>query len=59
MRSKALGANTVTERASRGELGPRMTIKSGQGPDGQTTLAAREEVLATIRAELGDDLVAA
>jgi hypothetical protein len=36
-----------------------VTIKTGRGPDGPTTLSALEEVLATIRVELGDDQVAA
>jgi hypothetical protein len=39
---QALGSSKVTGRASRGELGPRVTIKSGRGPDGPM-----------IRAELG------
>jgi hypothetical protein len=52
-RSVAPGPSEVTGRASRGELGPRGTIKSGRGPDGPTILAALELDLATIRAGLG------
>jgi ParB family transcriptional regulator, chromosome partitioning protein len=48
-----------TERAFRTEAGPKVTVEFKRGLDGPTALAAVLEVADRLRAELGDDQVAA
>jgi ParB family transcriptional regulator, chromosome partitioning protein len=61
---KGRGATKVkprktTERAFRTEAGPKVTVEFKRGLDGPTALAAILEVADRLRAELGDDEVAA
>jgi hypothetical protein len=49
----------ATERAIRTEAGPKVTVEFNRGLDGPTALAAVLEVADRLRAELGDDQVAA
>jgi ParB family transcriptional regulator, chromosome partitioning protein len=49
----------ATERAFKTEGGTRVTLENRKGLDSRVIAAALEQVLATIRAELGDDQVAA
>src|SRR4051812_2356495 len=44
-------SSKVTERASRGELGPQVTIGSGRGPEEPTLLTAQGPILPTIGAK--------